>query len=323
MKSKKYFLGIDTSCYTTSVCLMDNEKNIISDARVVLTVDEGKKGLRQSEAFFQHVNNLPGLYAETIDGIDTSEISSVVVSVKPREVEDSYMPVFKSGEAFARVISDTLNVPLIRTSHQEGHLYAAVLEYGIEAFDGFTAIQISGGTTEILKVKRHGINFQTKKVGGTLDISFGQLIDRIGVKLGFGFPCGKAMEKELEQMDIDQLDQFNMPFAIKGNEFNLSGIENKIGMLWNQFEGHKNFEGIISYNVFLYLAKILEKIIIKASDETYGTKVIIIGGVASNKVIRKYLKESAKLKSFQIYFGKPEYSSDNGVGNAYLGMLNK
>jgi len=114
----RYILGIDTSSYTTSVALINEESNeILADERKVLEVKKGQKGLRQQEAVFQHLKNLPELYEKI--PYDLSNIKIVSVSSKPRNAENSYMPVFIAGRNFGKVISDTLNCEFLEYSHQE------------------------------------------------------------------------------------------------------------------------------------------------------------------------------------------------------------
>ena len=106
------YLGIDTSNYKTSIAAIDDDKRIVSNISEYLEVPLGNRGLRQSEAFFMHSNKLPNLYSELIKHINPADIGAVGVSDKPRRVEDSYMPCFLAGVNLAKIISDTLHVPL-------------------------------------------------------------------------------------------------------------------------------------------------------------------------------------------------------------------
>ena len=90
-------LAIDTSCYTTSMALMDMEGNLLSDQRRVLDVPLGERGLSQSEALFQHHRNLPLLIEKVAQDYDLRNLAALGVSTRPRPVEGSYMPVFLGG----------------------------------------------------------------------------------------------------------------------------------------------------------------------------------------------------------------------------------
>lgn len=118
-------LGIDTSNYKTSVAVTDRRGNILFDKRIFLTVKKGERGLRQSEALFQHTNRLPDMLSEALENENIrNNICRVCVSSRPRPVDGSYMPVFLAGISAAKCISSALNVPLYRFSHQEGHMEA-------------------------------------------------------------------------------------------------------------------------------------------------------------------------------------------------------
>lgn len=120
------FLGIDTSCYTTSVACVD-EKGIVYEKRTVLSVKLGQRGLRQSEGLFQHVRNLESLLPGMLACLDRSQIRGIGVSSRPRPEADSYMPVFLAGRMAAASLGAGLGLTPYHTSHQQGHVRAAML----------------------------------------------------------------------------------------------------------------------------------------------------------------------------------------------------
>ena len=186
----EYVLGIDTSNYKTSIALVSAD-GIAYDERRFLTVKEGELGLRQSEALFQHVKNLPEMFEE----MGAHNICAISYSSKPRPIEGSYMPCFLAGKSFAKSFASLSAIPAFAFSHQEGHIESA--KYGLElgnTNESFIACHFSGGTCEILLSDSNTI----KKIGGSKDISFGQVLDRLGVELGLKFPCGE----ELVRIDL-------------------------------------------------------------------------------------------------------------------------
>ena len=162
----------------------------------LLAVQDGSLGLRQSEAVFQHVKRLH-LMTEALraDGI-IGQIRAVGASTQPREVEGSYMPCFLVGEGQGRSIAAALGVPFYPCSHQQGHIAAAAWSAGREDLldQPHLAWHLSGGTTELLVVHPQGHTVTAQVIGGTSDISAGQLVDRIGVLLGLDFPAGTALD---------------------------------------------------------------------------------------------------------------------------------
>ena len=110
-------LGIDTSCYTTSVACTD-KRSIVFEKRTMLSVPFGNRGLRQSEGLFQHVKQLSPLLCELFETVDASRVAAVAVSASPTSRKDSYMPVFLAGLKQAETLAAALHVPLNRVDHQ-------------------------------------------------------------------------------------------------------------------------------------------------------------------------------------------------------------
>lgn len=289
------FLGIDTSCYTTSVAVVSASGEVVADKRRLLEVKQGSRGLRQSEAVFQHIKNLPLLIEEIKEFLPL--VKAVAVSSGPRNREDSYMPVFLAGESFAKTIAATLNVPLVFTDHQNGHIMAAAKSSGFKPDGRFIAVHLSGGTTEILEV----CGDKAEIIGKTLDIPAGQLIDRTGVMCGLNFPCGKEMDRVCVKTDI------KLPVSVKNSNINFSGAEIQAERL------HKSgvAAGEIFSAVFHCVARSLEKAIKNAGD----LDVLPVGGVSSNSRIRQHL-----IKAFgeKVHFAERVYMTDNAVGVAHI-----
>ena len=316
---KKYILGIDTSAYTTSCALVDYEGNIIYNFKKNLEVLEGQKGLRQQTAVFMHLNNLP----EILDSIniDFNEIGIVSVSAFPRNIENSYMPVFVVGKNYAKTLSKAIGAKYLEYSHQENHISAALIDtYKIYDYskNNILAIHISGGTSEFLISNKISHGFSTNIVGGSMDITFGQLIDRIGVYYNFKFPCGQSMQEYLDNSYVD-LEKIKLVMPkISGNEFiNLSGVENYYKKLIDQQKYDKE---TIIYSLFDYIGKCIDSIIKCIRTNNDFQRIIISGGVSANKYIRKYLNNAFQN---EIIFPKNEFSADNSVGNAMLPLIDR
>ena len=192
----KTVLGLDTSNYTTSAAVLKNAT--IYQSKLLLPVKKGEKGLRQSEAVFHHINQLPQVIKTLQAHFTQTPPGLLGASDAPRREAGSYMPCFTVGLSAARVLSDVLKVPLYTFSHQQGHIAAAL--YSAEKLElleqPFLAFHVSGGTTEALLVKPDREEIcKTQVVAGTLDLNAGQAIDRTGVMLGLSFPCGKDLEQ--------------------------------------------------------------------------------------------------------------------------------
>ena len=96
-------LGLDTSCYTTSAAAVDAQGKVIAFSRLLLPVEAGQRGLRQSEAVFAHVRQLPQVMESLMTELPPeATIRAVCASSKPRDEADSYMPVFQTGCGYGR-----------------------------------------------------------------------------------------------------------------------------------------------------------------------------------------------------------------------------
>ena len=302
-----FHLGIDTSNYTTSVSVFDDETNEIFQAKKLLPVKEGFLGLRQSDAVFHHTVQLPMMFDELLENRSFS-LSSVGVSVSPRDEKGSYMPCFLAGVSVAKAISSANKLPLNTFSHQAGHIAAAL--YSSDSLDlmneEFIAFHLSGGTTEALLVKpgKERI-FDIELVAKTLDLKAGQAIDRVGVMLGLKFPCGK----ELDRLSLESNKEFKIKPTMKGSDCCLSGVENKCGKM---IENGEKKEDVAKYCI-TYIERTLEKMT-KSLIQKYGKlPLVYAGGVMSNTIISRDFKSK-----FSGRFASPEFSSDNAAGISIL-----
>ena len=297
------FLGFDTSNYTTSVAVVGkNTQNL----RKIIDIKEGMRGIRQSDAVFVHLKELPNLF-EKLD-IDFGKVRAVGVSTRPRSQDGSYMPVFTAGESFARITAKTLGVPLFTFSHQDGHIMAGIMSGEFyELLDApFTAVHLSGGTTEIINCSYQKDGFGAKIIGGTRDISAGQLVDRLGVALGMKFPCGAQIDALAGTCNAEPL---NLKISTDGSFINFSGAETRLLSLVG-----KEPDAVLAKTALSVIGKSLKN----AIDASSAKRVLFVGGVTSSIYLRNYLSENISDKT---YFASPELSSDNAVGIAKLCQL--
>lgn len=307
--TERCFVGFDTSNYTTSaaVCTFDGE--IIANIKRPLPVSDGACGLRQSDAVFAHVKNLPSVCEELREALEDREVLAVGVSSKPRGAENSYMPCFLSGLAAANAFAAACKAPVLTFSHQDGHVRAAVYSAGAEEqllSKPFAAFHVSGGTTEILHVLPNESGFSISLVGETADINAGQLIDRVGVMMGIPFPCGREIERLAAEW-TGNLPQIKT--CVRDCVCNLSGLQNIAQDLWKK---EKN-PSLVSAYVLACVAKTLQKMTAQLDEKIQGLPIVYAGGVMSNRYLQSVLS-----KRPNTYFAEPAYSADNAAGIALL-----
>lgn len=297
-------IGIDTSNYTTSIAFFDGVEG--RNQSKLLPVKAGELGLRQSDAVFSHIKSLPELSGRLFSHVEQSSINAVGVSTRPRWVEGSYMPCFMVGYSHGKLLSDALHVPLVEVSHQQGHVAAALWSAGhMELMEQpHLAWHLSGGTTELLLVEPEGKNVHCTRIGGTTDISAGQLIDRTGQLLELPFPSGKhldALSQGAENRDFFQVKCREMSFS-------LSGIQNKVQQFFEKSGDPTETAAFALRCVIGAVSAATEQAV-----KTYpGLRVVFSGGVASNAMLRE------RMAPMNPIFAPPQFSTDNAMGVAVL-----
>ena len=297
-------VGFDTSNYTTSIAYFDGENAI--NCSQLLPVKQGELGLRQSDAVFHHIKSLPELSGRLFSNISADSITAVGVSTRPRAVDGSYMPCFLVGYSHAKMLSEALHVPLVECSHQQGHVAAALWSAARpDLLDvPHLAWHLSGGTTELLLVGPSGTSVSCTKIGGTSDISAGQLIDRTGQLLQLPFPSGKHLDRL--SINAQKKDIFRVKCA--GTSFSLSGVQNKVAQYYSSTKD--------SSETAAYALRCVAYAVYKATENALkaypGLPVVFSGGVASNSMLRNILQPLKPI------FAQPQYSTDNALGVAIL-----
>lgn len=299
-------VGIDTSNYTTSAALFDGTQ-VLRNGKKLLPVKQGEKGLRQSDAVFHHVRQLPQVPGPLLEELPQPP-AVLGVSVSPTGEEGSYMPCFLVGKNTGELLGKAWGIPVEPFSHQQGHLGAALYSAGkLDLLDqSFLAFHVSGGTTEALLVTpdREGIP-QPRRVAGSLDLKAGQAVDRAGVMLGLPFPCGPALEK----LALAWEGKITYRPVLKRNDCSLSGIENQCRALLERGAPPQE----IARYCLEAIAAVLDRMCEGLLREWGPLPVVFSGGVCSNSLLRKRLGDK-----YGAWFAAPEFSSDNAAGVAVL-----
>lgn len=305
-----FFLGIDTSNYTTSAALIDTDSMEAVQSKKLLPVKEGELGLRQSDAVFHHTKQLPEIISALFEN-SNAKPKAVGVSVRPRNVDGSYMPCFLCGEGLAVSLGAVNKLPVHKTSHQVGHILAALFSAKkLELLhERFIAFHVSGGTTDCLLVTPDKDKvFEITEIGTSLDIKAGQAIDRAGLMLGLQFPCGKELEKLAKKSE----KKYKPKAVLKNGSCCLSGLENQCRKMLDDGEKKEDIANFCLSSVFSAVYSMTEYAL-----NNYGNlPIVYAGGVMSDKIIRDKL-----LCKFDAYFAQPDFSCDNAVGTAVFAAI--
>ncbi len=299
-------LALDTSNYTTSAAaiggLHQGQIGLVQ-SRLLLLVKEGERGLRQNDAVFLHIRQLPEVVGKLGE---IPNIGAIGYSAAPRDRDGSYMPCFKAGEAVARSMAAVLGVPCHAFSHQSGHIAAAV--FGLDMLsllsEEFYAFHLSGGTLECIFVRPDKDTIiACEWVGGTADISAGQAIDRVGVMLGLRFPCGP----QLEELAVKSNRTFHRKAPVREGRVCLSGLENLCRELYN-----KECPEDVARFCLDYIGSSVLDLSAQLTKARPDAKIVYCGGVAANTLIRD------KLTNERTLFAPIPFCTDNAVGTAVL-----
>ena len=301
------YLGIDTSCYTTSIAVVCGGK-IVCDRRGMLPVPKGSRGLRQSDAVFHHVRHFKELISECTPYL--VHVTGVGYSAKPCPNDDSYMPVFCVGESFATACAGMSGAKSYAFTHQHGHIYAAF--FGNKIVPGtYGVFHVSGGTLDILRTDISNTIDAIERIGGSLDITCGQLIDRVGVAADLPFPSGREVERMYQPGGAT--------FSVSVSELsaNLSGAETQaMRMLSAGADAAYVCSGVIDC-----VAQTLIRLLVNAKNEARLDKFIFTGGVICNTIIREKIQQTClELGCFCVLAELP-YCSDNACGLALAAQI--
>lgn len=306
------FLGIDTSNYTTSAAVYVSEENRIYQFKKLLPVKDGQLGLRQSDAVFHHTKQLPEIIKKLYSENSLEKPAVVSASVRPRNISGSYMPCFLCGEGFARSLSVIENIPFYSTSHQVGHILAAL--YSADRLklvkEKFIAFHVSGGTTDCLLCEPDSNDIlKISQIGTSLDLKAGQAVDRVGLMLGLKFPCGLQLENIADNSD----KEYKVKAVMKETDCCLSGLENKCRKMLDDGERPEN--------IAKYCLEFISETVISMTVEAikiYGNlPLVFAGGVMSDVIIRRKIISRFGKASF----AQPDFSCDNAAGVAIYGYL--
>ena len=297
-------LGIDTSNYASSIAVIDYEKNeVLLNEKQFLPVKQGECGLRQQDAVFSHIKNLIDMLELVHNKFDLSRVQAVGVSVKPTNEEGSYMPCFLVGKLLSQMVKAVKDIPVIQTTHQDGHLNSALFSLNNESLysQKIIVFHVSGGTTDMILVDNGNI---VETVGSSNDLFAGQAVDRLGVKLGFPFPAGVYVSQLAQQCD----ETIKPKVSVKGLSCNLSGLQNQCEKLIS--DGKDN--AYVCKYCLSFIARTLIKMAENARKEFGNLPIVFVGGVMSSGTIKEIVQENMD----NTYFVQPVFSSDNAIGTA-------
>ncbi len=309
-------LGVETSCDETSVAVVRDGKEVL--ANVVYTqIDIHKKfgGVVPEVASRHHVGKITIVFEEALKeaNVEPSDIDLVAVTHHPGLI-GSLLVGINAAKAFAMAH----NIRYVDVDHIKGHIYANYIEKDFEF--PLLALVVSGGHTELVLMKGH---YQFEILGQTLDDAVGETYDKVGRVMGLEYPAGPivdrlALEGEITyKLPLVYLDKLDYNFSFSGlksaviNLINTANMKNEEINIPNLCASFQNSA-----------VRVLVDKTINAAKEFEVKQIVVAGGVAANKGLRKALKDEVdKLENVELSFPKMKYCTDNAAMIAVVGYF--
>ncbi|MFR4845343.1 MAG: tRNA (adenosine(37)-N6)-threonylcarbamoyltransferase complex transferase subunit TsaD, partial [Streptococcus sp.] len=281
----RYILAVESSCDETSVAVLKNEKELLSNI-IASQVESHKRfgGVVPEVASRHHVEVVTLCIKDALSeaGITAEQLDAVAVTYGP-----GLVGALLVGMAAAKAFAWAHGLPLIPVNHMAGHLMAArevqELEYPL------LALLVSGGHTELVYVSEPG-NY--KIVGETRDDAVGEAYDKVGRVMGLTYPAGR----EIDELAHKGKDVYDFPRAmIKEDhlEFSFSGLKSAFINLHHNAE--QKGEVLVTEDLCAsFQAAVLDILLAKTKKalERYPVKTLVVaGGVAANQGLRERLAE--------------------------------
>lgn len=306
-----YILAIESSCDDTSAAVLLNDR-VLSNVVATQKIHEEYGGVVPELASRAHQQNIVPVVHQALSraNIDKKQLSAIAFTRGP-----GLMGSLLVGTSFAKSLSLALEIPLIEVNHMQAH----VLAHFIQEKDTpkpefpFIALTISGGHTQIVKVKDH---FDMEIIGETLDDAVGEAFDKSAKILGLPYPGGPLIDK-MAHNGNPKAFPFPKP-KVSDLNFSFSGL--KTAVLYFVQKQSKIQENFVEENLNDICASIQHTIInilmdkLKKASKSTGIKQIAIGGgVSANSGIRETLLEAQKKYGWKTFVPKFEYTTDNAA----------
>lgn len=297
-------LGIETSCDETSISILKNGKEVLSNhISSQINIHKEYGGVVPEIASRHHIKNITAIMDISLKeaGITLDDVTYIAVTYTP-----GLIGALLVGISFAKGISYGKDIPIIPVHHIKGHIYANFLEHKVKL--PAIALVVSGGHTNIIYIDKKHVFFN---LGGTLDDAVGETYDKVSRVMGLGYPGGPVIDKLAYEGRRDSI-QFPEP-KVGNYEFSFSGIKTSVINYVNKMN-MKNQEynpADIAASFQNRIVDILCKKTIKAAVANRVNNILIAGGVAANSLLRKELLERAKLEGIEVLYPSMELCTDN------------
>ncbi len=308
-------LGIETSCDDTAVAVLEDARTLRAHLIAGQDLHKLYGGVVPELAARAHLELLPRLVAQALAeaGVAAGELTAVAVTRGPGLVGSLVV-----GVAFAKAYGLALGLPVVGVNHIEGHLHATALEHGQGPWPA-VALVVSGGHTELVEVRGFGAY---RWLGSTRDDAAGEAFDKVAKLLGLGFPGGPAIERLAADGDAGAF-AFPRPMLQQpGLDFSFSGLKTAVALALSP-RGAPPYPPRMTADVAAsFQAAVLDTLVAKsmrAVAETGARALILGGGVACNRALRRVLEVECGRRGVALRVPAPRLCADNAAMVALVG----
>ena len=284
-------LGIESSCDETSVAIVKNGREVLSNViNTQISIHELYGGVVPEIASRNHVENISPVMKEALKeaNIKIDDVDGIACTYGP-----GLVGALLVGVSYAKALSYAANKPLIGVNHIQGHIAANYITYK-DLKPPFLTLLISGGNTQLVLVKDYT---EFEILGKTRDDAVGEAFDKIARVIGLGYPGGPKMDKLAQ----DGTPNIDLPKVhIEGLDFSFSGLKTAIINLHHKTPDINKADLAASFEKDV--AEILLDNTKKAVKATNINKIALAGGVSANSYIRKAFKELEEKENIEIYY---------------------
>lgn len=303
-------LGIESSCDETSVAVVKNGREVLSNViNSQIKIHEKYGGVVPEIASRNHIEAISGV---TKQALEEAKITFEDIDIIACTCGPGLVGALLVGVSYAKALSYALNKPLIGTNHIEGHIAANYITHK-NLTPPFLCLIVSGGHTHLVHIKNYN---EFEILGKTRDDAIGEAFDKVARVIGLGYPGGPKVDK----LAKEGVANIELPKPhMEGLDFSFSGIKTAIINLH-----HKNPD-INKANLCASFEKDVTEILlentIEATKKLNINKIALAGGVSANSYIRQeFLKLQAK--GYEIYYPEMILCTDNAAMIASAGYYN-
>lgn len=301
-------LGIESSCDETSISIVKNGREILSNV-VATQIDIHARfgGVVPEVASRNHLLEIDTVLKNALEqaGKTLQDIDAIAVTYGA-----GLVGALMVGVNYAKALAFSLEIPLIAVNHIKGHISANYLT-NKDLQPPFVALIVSGGHTALLKIKDYD---KFDMLGSTIDDALGECYDKVAKCLGLGYPGGVKIDKRAKEgkNSIKFISHEILPGT---NDFSFSGVKTQIINYVHKL--NQNGQDIPVNDICAsFQTQVIDEVVKKSINVALKDKsktLVVGGGVSANSYLREKLQDEANLRHIKVYFPSNSLSGDNGA----------